>query len=94
MVIKEDAALAVNHQLSLEGRNRLSVSGVMDVGSFDENTAVLETARGILIIRGSGLHVEQLDLGSGNVRLTGQVDSLAYEENRATQGSFLSRLFG
>lgn len=94
MVMKEDTALAVNHRVSLEGRSRLAVTGVMDVMSFDEAVAVLETSRGALIVRGSGLHVEQLDLGSGDVKLSGQVDSMVYEETARTQGSFLSRLFG
>lgn len=94
MAMKEDVALAVSHRLTLEGRNKLAVTGVMDVESFDEAAAVLETSRGTLILRGSSLHVEQLNLEAGEVKITGQVDSLTYEENARTQGSFLSRLFG
>lgn len=90
---KEDAALALGHRLVLEGRNKLSVSGVTDMGSFDETAAVMETARGTLIIRGAGLHVELLNLDAGEVTLTGEVDSLVYEESAKTQGSFLQRLF-
>lgn len=93
MMIKEETALSLGHKLTLEGRNKLSLTGVTDVGSFDETAAVLETARGSLIVRGRGLHVEQLNLEAGEVRLTGEVDSLCYEENRETQGSFLGRLF-
>ena len=36
---------------------------------------------------------EQLNLEAGEVRLSGQVDSLSYEESAKTQGSFLQRLF-
>jgi sporulation protein YabP len=86
-------ALAVRHRLCLEGRNRLTLEGVTDVLSFDETVAVLETDQGTLILRGQGLHMEQLDLGSGAVAVTGTVDSMTYEENRQTQGSFLARLF-
>ena len=93
MTIKEDTALAVNHALSLEGRKRLAVSGVMDVVSFDEGAAALETSQGTLILRGRELHVEQLDLEAGRIRISGEVDSLVYEENRQTRESFLSRLF-
>lgn len=93
MVIKEENALSLGHKLTLESRNRLSLTGVTDVGSFDETAAVLETGRGTLIVRGRNLHVEQLNLEAGEVRLTGEVDSLAYEESRQTQGSFLQRLF-
>ncbi len=81
------------HRLTLEGRNQLSLSGVTEAVSFDEAVAVLETAQGTLIIRGAGLHVEQLNLEAGEVRLSGQVDSLTYEESAKTQGSFLQRLF-
>jgi sporulation protein YabP len=90
---KEEATLAVAHRLTLEGRGKLGVTGVTDVLSFDETAAVLETSRGTLIVRGSGLHVEQLNLEAGEVRVSGQVDSLTYEENARTQGSFLARLF-
>ena len=90
---KEDAVLAVNHKLSLEGRNKLTVTGVTDVASFDETAAVLETSRGTLILRGHDLHVEQLNLGSGEVKITGEIDTMIYEESARTQGSFLSRLF-
>ncbi len=93
MTVKEDSNLAVNHRLTLEGRNKLSVTGVTDVESFDEAAAVLETSRGTLILRGRDLHVEQLNLGSGEVKITGEVDSMVYEESAKTQGSFLSRLF-
>lgn len=84
---------AMAHRLALEGRNQLSVSGVTEAVSFDEALAVLETAQGTLIIRGTNLHVEQLNLEAGEVRLSGQVDSLSYEESAKTQGSFLQRLF-
>ena len=93
MTVKEDSNLAVNHRLTLEGRNKLSVTGVTDVESFDETAAILETSRGTLILRGRDLHVEQLNLGSGEVKITGEVDSMVYEESAKTQGSFLSRLF-
>ena len=93
MTGKEDTALAVSHKLSLEGRRRLAVSGVMDVMSFDETAAALETSQGTLILRGRELHVEQLDLEAGEVKITGEVDSMVYEENRQTRESFMARLF-
>ena len=93
MAIKEETALAVSHRLTLEGRRRLAATGVTDVASFDETAAALETAQGTLILRGRELHVEQLDLEAGQGKISGEVDSLVYEENRQTRESFLSRLF-
>ena len=40
------------HHIILEERERLSVSGVEEVESFDENTIVMGTTRGTLVIRG------------------------------------------
>ena len=93
MAEKELSTLAVGHRLTLDSRNQLTVTGVSDVESFDETTAVLETSRGTLVLRGRELHVEQLNLGTGEVRISGELDSLIYEESVHTQGSFLSRLF-
>ena len=45
------------HELRLDNRSKLSVSGVSEVESFDETTVVLHTARGVLIIRGENLHL-------------------------------------
>ncbi len=88
----EDRMLESAHKLTLDGRGRLSVSGVNDVESFDEQTVVLSTARGTLVIRGEQLHLEMLSLEGGEVRLDGQVDSLSYESD-PREGGFLSRLF-
>ena len=48
------------HTVILEGRERLSISGVVDVQSFDEEQVLLETVRGMMVVRGQGLHVERL----------------------------------
>ena len=93
MAAMGEDTLAVNHKVTLEGRNRLTVTGVLDVERFDEQAAVLETSGGTMILRGRELHVEELDLRAGQVRVSGEVSSLSYEETAGTQGSFLARLF-
>ena len=85
---------AAGHSITLEERERLCVSGVEEVESFDENTIVMVTAGGALVVRGSGLHIEQLSLDGGQLRVEGQVESLTYEDERMGHGGFLSRLFG
>lgn len=86
-------ALARAHQLSLENRESLHLTGVEDVAGFDESIVVLQTTQGALTVRGEGLHMEKIDLASGELVLRGHVQELCYEEQRA-QGSFLTRLFG
>ena len=84
----------LGHHLTLEDRERLTVSGVEEVESFDENTIVMVTGQGLLIVRGEDLHIEQLSLDGGDLKVEGRVESLTYEEDRAARGGFLSRLFG
>ena len=87
-------AVELPHNVIMEGRKKLSVSGVDDVESFDENEVVMSTSQGILIVRGSGLRVEKLSLDSGDVVLEGELDKLEYEDDIKTQGGGLfSRLF-
>lgn len=82
------------HHLILEDRERLSVSGVEEVESFDENTIVMDTVQGVLIVRGEDLHIEKLSLDGGDLKVEGTVESLTYEENRRGKGGFFSRLLG
>ncbi len=88
--LRPDAA----HHLTLEDRERLTVSGVEEVESFDENTIIMDTAQGVLVVRGEGLHIEKLSLDGGDLKVEGTVESLSYEEDRRGKGGFLSRLLG
>ena len=84
----------MDHHLILEDRERLTVSGVEEVESFDENTIVMVTAQGVLIVRGENLHIEKLSLDGGDLKVEGMVESLSYEESERSRGGFLSRLLG
>jgi len=82
------------HHVVLEERMHLSVSGVEEVESFDENTIVMYTTKGTLIVRGGDLHIEKLSLDGGDLKVEGDIDALAYEDNRSERGGGLfSRLF-
>ncbi len=82
------------HHILLEGREQLTVSGVEEVESFDENTIVMSTVKGTLVVRGEELHIEKLSLDGGDLKVEGSVDSLTYEDDRRGRGGLLSRLLG
>lgn len=79
------------HELRLDARSRLSVSGVREVESFDENAVVLNTVGGLLIVRGDGLHLQSLSIDGGQVSVLGRIDALSYEELQKA-GGFFKRL--
>ena len=54
----DEKSLELPHKVTLEGRNRLNMTGVREVESFDEGMVVLHTTRGTLVIRGDGLHLQ------------------------------------
>ena len=92
--MQEEQALDLPHRLVLEGRSKLAVNGITEIESFDENTIVLYTTRGTLVIHGRQLHLSMLSVDGGQVSVDGTVDSMVYEDDQRTGGSFLSRLFG
>ena len=83
-----------NSNIILEDREKLHLSGVVDVEMFSEEKLVLETVCGILTITGRDLKIENLNVDSGDLFLFGFVHSLVYSEPTKQKGSFLSRVFG
>ena len=78
----------------LENRKKLSVSGVLDVESFDEDSVLLYTEAGMLNIKGEELHINKLSVESGDVTVEGHISALVYtEEEGKSRGSFLAKLF-
>lgn len=90
MSTAESAKRAQN--LFLENGCRLSVSGVIEVAEFDDCAVSLETDRGRLEIRGSGMRITSFDTASGDLVADGDITALVYVTTEKRQ-SFLKRLF-
>lgn len=86
-------SLQLPHGLTLTERSRLTMTGVTEVVSFDENSVVLHTALGTLTIHGKDLQLKTLSLDGGQVAVNGTVSALVYEDPRPT-GGWLRRLMG
>lgn len=92
----EEQRTAKPHKLVLNNRKTSMVTGVLDVLSFDLNEILLETEQGMLMVKGTDLHVNRLSVEKGEVDLSGNIDSIAYSgvsQTRKQDGGFLSRLF-
>lgn len=85
---------AAAHRVELDGRERLTVSGVNDVERFDENEIVMSTSAGTLIVTGEQLHIGKLSLDGGELHVDGRIASLSYEDTDSSAGGLFSRLFG
>ncbi|MBQ7121619.1 MAG: sporulation protein YabP [Clostridia bacterium] len=89
----EKRVSAMPHNLVLEDRRLLTVSGVSDVDSFDEETVVVFTDLGELTIRGVNLHINRLSVEVGELTVEGNIAALIYSDEAPKSGGFFSRVF-
>lgn len=83
----------IPHNAIIEGREKLSITGVLDVESFDENEIIAETTRGAMIINGEDLRIEKLSIETGDAVVEGLVCCIEYSDKRGQKGSFWSKIF-
>ena len=85
------------HKIMLTNRRTCTISGVVDVLSFDMNEVLLETDQGMLMIKGKDLHVSRLSLDKGEVDVDGSIDLLTYSDmvsGKEKTTTLFSKLFG
>lgn len=80
------------HSIRLDGRTKLTVSGVAEVLSFEDSAALLDTAMGQLVVEGENLQLKSLAAETGLVTIEGTVDALGYQKPAA--GGWLKRFLG
>lgn len=89
-----DGKAKSRHTITLDERERLKMGGVLEVLSFDEEGVMMETDCGLVIIKGSGLHIGKLDLETGDVTVEGEIDGITYSDSIAqNKNSILHKLF-
>ena len=87
----EERPAARHHDLILESRTTLTVTGVQKVLHCSPESAALETGKGTLHLTGAQLNMAALDLETGEAKFTGRIDTLEYTVS-APAGGFLRRL--
>ena len=87
-----DERMALPHKLTLSERKKLTMTGVTEVVSFEEDAVILKTCLGTLIIQGRELQLKTLSLEGGQVDVDGTISALIYEEPK--RGGWARRLFG
>ena len=86
----------VIQNLILENRWKLSISGVNDVLSFDDQVVIVETELGLLTVKGENIRVNKLSLDTSEVVLEGTISYLAYSDKdleKNKNSSLLSKIF-
>lgn len=86
---------AVVQNLILENREKLSISGVLDVLSFDDQVIIVETELGLLTIKGENLRITKLSIDTSEVIVEGNISYLSYsnKEVEKNKSSIISKIF-
>ncbi len=98
-MIQEERKMAIKDEnkfqnLILENREKLSISGVIDVLSFDDQIVILETELGMLTIKGEDLRINKLSIDTQDVIIEGNINSLSYSEKEERKNTgFLNKIF-
>ena len=98
MTLEERKSLSstVIQNLVLENREKLSISGVLDVLSFDDQVVIVETELGLLNVKGDNLRINKLSIDTSEVIVEGDIYSMIYSEkdtNKKGTTSLLGKIF-
>lgn len=95
MTIDERKQMTSNtiQNVILENREKLTISGVLDVLSFDDQIVIVETELGLLTVKGKNLRINELSLDTTEVIVEGTIFNLSYSEKNLDKKSG-SNIFG
>ena len=81
------------HSILIDERERIKVSGVTDVESFDENEITLYTSGGGVVFIGEDFKINRLSVESGDVEIEGYVNEIKYTNSTQSTSGFWSKIF-
>lgn len=82
-----------NQNIIIEDRERMTVTGVEQVGSYNESTIILTTIKGGINIKGDNLNISKLNLDDGSVKIEGKINGVIYTAKDATPRNIMGKLF-
>lgn len=87
--------LNVIQNVILESREKATISGVIDVLSFDDEVVILETELGLLTVKGENMRINKLSLDTSEVIIGGNIITLNYSDKKTSSEntSILSKIF-
>ena len=80
------------HEIQLIAREEMTVSGVDEVISFDDESVHLKSSEGELFVEGSQIKIGALDTVGGTVSLSGRINAIYYAGDGGEKKGFFSRL--
>lgn len=90
----EEKKSLLHHNLIMENRAKLSLTGVKDIHSFDDELVLVETEMGILTIKGADLKMNKLNIENNELIVEGKILALVYSDNEIQKkGNMFGKIF-
>jgi len=83
-----------NHNVIMENREKVVITGIIDIHSFDDELVLTETEMGILTIKGKDLKMNKLNLDNTELVVEGQIGLLQYNDlDSVKKGGMFNKIF-
>ena len=79
---REDSEKIAYGNAAIENRRSLTLTGVSNIISFDESSAILDSQHAVISVEGENLQIMKMDMDSGEVVVTGKINVLAYSDKK------------
>lgn len=89
----KDKKIVTNQNIIMENREKVSITGVIDIHSFDDELVLAQTELGILTIKGEDLKMNKLNLDNNELVVEGQIVALAYSDGGHNKKGIMNKLF-
>lgn len=93
--MQNENLLLGNHDVKINDRKNIIISGVKKIASFDSEEFIIETNMGVVVLKGQSLELVKLDTSEGNVKIKGKICGYNYMDGKEKnkEESFISKLF-
>lgn len=71
------------HMITIDNREKITITDVRSVDTFDEEEICANLSEGGLTVKGRQLHIQMLDLEAGSAVITGEVSAVSYTQKKA-----------
>lgn len=89
----KDKKIVTNQNIVMENREKVSVTGVIDIHSFDDELVLAQTELGVLTIKGEDLKMNKLNLDNNELVVEGQIVAVAYSDGNHNKKGIMNKLF-
>ena len=90
---KKQITTKKQHNFLLENREKMSITGVLDIDIFNPDMVVVQTEMGMLTVKGIDLHINKLNLESSELTVEGEIGSCIYSDKNVASGNFFGKIF-